>query len=51
LFTVAVESAELSEKGDQGTLAEAVVDVGVESEGWELLAEMAYPCSLSSVSV
>jgi hypothetical protein len=50
LFTIAVERAELSEKGDQGTFTEAVVDGGVESKCGELLAKVAYPGGLSSVS-
>jgi hypothetical protein len=43
LFTIAVERAELSEKGNQGTFTEAVVDGGVESKCGELLAKVAYP--------
>ena len=50
LFTIAVERAELSEKGNQGTFTEAVVDGGVESKCGELLAKVAYPGGLSSVS-
>jgi hypothetical protein len=46
LLAIAVERRELTKKGDEGTLAEAVVDIGVEGKSGEFFAQMSHPSSL-----
>jgi hypothetical protein len=46
LLTVGVERRELTEQSDQGSLAERVVDVGVESQCRVVLGKMTNPGSL-----
>jgi hypothetical protein len=41
-----VKGGELAKQGNEGALAEGVVDVGVESQRRELLAKMSDPGSL-----
>jgi hypothetical protein len=41
-----VKGGELAKQGNERALAERVVDVGVESQCWELLAKMPNPGGL-----